>query len=98
MVFSASSLYRFCWTRWSRKNEGAAGRIFLAGAGFAGLNWIYLADDVLHLLSVEDVGGVDHRGVGGPVHLCVVLVLGLRKTQTTDEHSDPAPAGLAVKA
>lgn len=40
--------------------------------------WSYLTDDVLHLLSVEDVGGVDHSGVGGSVHLCVVLVLGLR--------------------
>lgn len=40
--------------------------------------WIDLADDVLHLLSVEDVGGVDHSGVGGSVHLCILLVLGLR--------------------
>lgn len=40
--------------------------------------WIDLADDVLHLLSVEDVGGVDHSGVGGSVHFCILLVLGLR--------------------
>lgn len=39
----------------------------------------HLADDVLHLLSVEDVRGVDHGGVGGPVHLCVQLVLGLSR-------------------
>lgn len=41
--------------------------------------WTYLADDVLHLLSVEDVRGVDHSGVGGSVHLRILLVLGLRR-------------------
>lgn len=40
----------------------------------------YLADDVLHLLSVDDVWGVDDGGVAGPVHLSDLLVLGLRKT------------------
>lgn len=46
--------------------------------------WIYLADDVLHLLSVEDVGGVDHSGVGGSVHLCILLVLGLRSRKSRE--------------
>lgn len=55
------------------------------------LYWIYLADDGLHLLGVEDVGGVDHSGVGGPVHLCILLVLGLRRRKkAADERSDVA--------
>lgn len=39
---------------------------------------LHLADDVSHLLSVDDVGGVDHGGVAGPVHLSSLLVLSLR--------------------
>lgn len=35
---------------------------------------IHLADDVPHLLSVDDVRGVDDGGVGGPVQLSRVLV------------------------
>lgn len=40
---------------------------------------IYLADDVPHLLSVDDVWGVDDRCVAGPVHLSRLLVLSLRR-------------------
>lgn len=38
---------------------------------------IYLADDVPHLLGVDDVRCVDDSGVAGPVHLSSLLVLGL---------------------
>lgn len=62
----------FLWDQ-STKSEERARR-----GRFQVLGWIYLADDVLHLLSVQDIGGVDHSGVGGPVHLCILLVLGLR--------------------
>lgn len=40
---------------------------------------IYLADNVPHLLGMDDVGGVDDRRVAGPVHLSGMLVLRLRK-------------------
>lgn len=39
----------------------------------------YLADDVPHLLSVDDVRGVDDGRVAGPVHLSSLLVLSLEK-------------------
>lgn len=39
---------------------------------------IYLADDVPHLLSMDDVWGVDDTCVAGPVHLSGVLVFRLR--------------------
>lgn len=37
----------------------------------------YLAHDVPDLLSMNDVGGVNHGGVAGPVLLSIVLVLSL---------------------
>lgn len=83
MVFSASSLYRFCWT--------GAQRVRKQPEEDSPFSWrvhpVYLADDVLHLLSVEDVRGVDHSGVGGPVHLCVLFVLGLRSRNAVGERS-----------
>lgn len=39
---------------------------------------IYLADNVPHLLSMDDVRGVDDARVAGSVHLSGVLVLSLR--------------------
>lgn len=39
----------------------------------------YLADDVLHLLSMDDVGGIDDSCVAGSVHLSGLLVLRLEK-------------------
>lgn len=40
---------------------------------------IYLADDVLHLLSMDDVRGIDDGCVAGSVHLGGLLVLRLEK-------------------
>lgn len=37
----------------------------------------YLAHNVPDLLSVDDVRGVDHSGVAGPLLLSIVLVLSL---------------------
>lgn len=39
---------------------------------------IYLADDVPHLLSMDDVWGVDDSCVAGSIHLSGLLVLSLR--------------------
>lgn len=39
---------------------------------------VYLADNVPHLLSVDDIWGVDDSCVAGSVHLCSLLVLSLR--------------------
>lgn len=47
---------------------------------------IYLADNVPHLLSMDDVGGVDDRCVAGPVHLSSMLVLNLRKRKPSCTH------------
>lgn len=43
------------------------------------LNSIYLADNVPHLLCMDDVRGVDDCCVAGPVHLGSLLVLSLRQ-------------------
>lgn len=64
--------------------------------GWCGLSRTYLADDVLHLLSVEDVRGVDHSGVGGPVQLCVVLVLGLSRRKAPMNDTGPGCVSLCV--
>ena len=42
---------------------------------------MYLADDVLHLLSMDDLRGVDDTREARPVHLSGVLVLSLMDRQ-----------------
>lgn len=63
---------------------------------FIELGQANLADDVLHLLSVEDVRRVDDAGVARPVHLRRVLVLGLRIREHRTKNSTFRPAWLEL--
>jgi len=56
-------------------SDGELEELLLSGCLWRGN---HLTDDVLHLLSVEDVRGVDDTRVAGPVQLSGVLILTLK--------------------
>ena len=76
------SLFQGLWSRYMGKQFVFG--IFECGHWFSSV--IYLADHGPHLLSMDDVRGVDDGCEAGPVHLSSVLVLSLQNRKKVNQH------------